>query len=170
MPQERTVGGLATAWDTDLKRLHYHVITLAKLGLLTVSGHRRRAGRTTKLYRASAPAFFVPVEFAVESPSATLALQMQESLVAARRRADGGFLYHLDDKGEPKMRTVAFSKSGDATAETWRVLALPENDARQLSKQIAAVLNSYAGRSGGGWLVHFALCPSKLPRARRRTP
>src|SRR5579864_1235174 len=67
--KEYGVGELAEKTGTEIKRLHYHVKALAKLGLLKVARSRRRGGRPIKLYRAAAPAFFVSTEIAPEPTS-----------------------------------------------------------------------------------------------------
>src|SRR5947209_14259496 len=70
--QEYGVAELAKATGMEIKRLHYHVGALARLGLLKITGRRRRGGRAIKLYRAAAPAFFVPAELESRSPSLAL--------------------------------------------------------------------------------------------------
>jgi DNA-binding transcriptional ArsR family regulator len=166
--RERAIAELAGAMGMDLRQLHYHIGVLVRRGLLVVSHTRPRAGRPIKFYRASACAYFVPSEIAVEMPSAALARQMEAALLAARRRDDEGILYEVTATGEPRMRIVAGSSQPASTpAELWRVLALSAQDAQRLSGEIRAVLAKYADRSGGAWLVHFALCPTKLPRLKR---
>jgi hypothetical protein len=168
--KEYGVAELAERTGTEIKRLHYHVNTLAKLGLLKVARSRRRPGRAIKLYRASAPAFFVPAEIAPQSSSIALVRQLQESLVAARAGREEGMLYHIDEEGEPRMKRLLTSGSNreNAAAEVWRVLALSQKDAHQLSREITAVMGKYSDRTGGTWLVHFAVAPANLPMVKDR--
>ena len=63
-PEGRSIAEVSATHDWELKRLHYHVQALEKLGLLTVVGAIKRAGRPIKLYRMAAPAWFVPARFA----------------------------------------------------------------------------------------------------------
>jgi DNA-binding transcriptional ArsR family regulator len=168
--RERTVAELAAAMGLEIKRLHYHVAALARLGLLRITKSRQRAGRPIKYYRASASAFFVPGDVAAELPSAHLTRQLQEALGAARRGQDDGVLYEVNEKGEPRMRMVALSPARNfASAEIWRMLALSSKDAQSLSAEIRALLEKYAKRSSGGssWLIHFALCSTIPQRARK---
>lgn len=165
--RERAVAELATQLEMDLRRIHYHVGALVRRRLLIVSRTRRRAGRPIKFYRAAAAAFFVPSEIAVETPSAALARQMQESLLAAHRRHGEGMLYDLAATGEPRMRLIASGRPESEPSETWHVLSISAPDAQRLSRDIRALLAKYATRSSGtAWLIHFALCPAKPPRSR----
>lgn len=68
---EGTVAGSARATGLDIRAVHRDVRALCAAGLLAVVREEKRAGRPVKVYRAVAPAFFVPF-------SATGAAEMTE--------------------------------------------------------------------------------------------
>lgn len=79
---EGTVAGAARETGLDIRALHRDVRALCAAGLLAVVREERRAGWPVKVYRAVAPAFFVPF-------SATGATEVSElgGLPAARYEA-----------------------------------------------------------------------------------
>ncbi len=79
---EGTVAGAARTTGLDLRTVHRDVRALCAAGLLEVVREVKRAGRPVKVYRAVAPAFFVPF-------SATGAAELTElgGGVAARYEA-----------------------------------------------------------------------------------
>jgi DNA-binding transcriptional ArsR family regulator len=162
---EYGVAELAHGTGIEIKRLHYHISALEKLGLLKVARSRPRAGRPIKIYRAAAPAFFVRAEIAPQPSSIPLSGLLNESLAAARAGREEGMLYHIDEGGEPRMKRIVSSDSRgvDAATEAWRVLALSQKDAQQLSREVAAVIEKYSDRTGASWLIHFAVAPADLP-------
>src|SRR5262245_51941050 len=52
--RERALAELAASTGLDLKRVHYHVTALQKLGLVRVTRKQARAGRAIKFYRTVA--------------------------------------------------------------------------------------------------------------------
>jgi len=163
--RERSVGQMAETTGVDIRRLHYHVTALRKLGLIKVARVQRRAGRPIKLYRAVADAFFVSDDIAPSSPSAALNDELRRSLAKLRDPARHGVLYRLGDDGEPRMQPVRGSGSGGApSAEQWRVLRLTRADALRLAEKIERCLGEFAGRDGAAkaYLVHFAMAPRAI--------
>ncbi len=71
LSREGTVAGTARELRLDLRIVHRDVRALCAVGLLEVVREEKRAGRPVKVYRAVAPAFFVPF-------SATGAVELTE--------------------------------------------------------------------------------------------
>jgi hypothetical protein len=162
--REYAIAELAAAIGMDVRRLHYYVRSLAALGLIRVMRTRRRAGRAIRFYRASAVAFFVPAEIETAHPSLRLAREMDENLRAVRMLRDEGTLYDVDEEGRPRLRPVASSKEkGPAAFEIWRLLRLSQAAARDLERDLTAVLKRYEDGKGAGYMVRLALAPSQLP-------
>jgi DNA-binding transcriptional ArsR family regulator len=168
--RECSIGELAGATGVDLKRLHYHVTALLELGLLVVARERRRPGRSIKIYRAIADAFFVPEEATIGRPEDALVRDLQESLARLRDPSREGVLYHLSDAGEPRMRPVrAAGTRSIPAAENWRVVRLSRADALRMAKDIETYLKALVDNPDDGcetYLVHFAFAPSPDPKPR----
>jgi hypothetical protein len=170
--RERSLAELADFTGQDLKRLHYHITALRKLGLLLVTHERRRAGRAIKIYRAVADAFFVPEKVMPSGSAAALNLELRNSLDKLRDQSRDGVVYYLGEDGEPRMRPVKSPTARSAeAAEYWTVLKLSRAEALRLARDIGECLKVYASRHGDArkhFLVHFAFAPShwgKSPRA-----
>jgi DNA-binding transcriptional ArsR family regulator len=150
---------LARRLDLDLRRVHYHLTQLVSLGLVEVVGERRRGGRPIKLYRAVAPAFFVPDEVAPARSSTALRDELEAALARAHDPEREGVLYFVGDEG-PRMRPVRSTGRGPAATETWRVLRLTRVEAARLAEDIDARLRASEG-SGEPYLIHFAMAPRR---------
>jgi DNA-binding transcriptional ArsR family regulator len=168
--RELSLTELADATNLELKKLHYHVTALRKLGLLVVTRERRRAGRAVKMYRAKATAFFVPESVLPSGSAAALTQELRRSLDNRRDRSQDGVIYYLGDDGEPLMRPVKtpIARHADAV-EYWKVLKLSRVEALRLAKDIGDCLKRYTGRRGAQdtYLVHFAFAPRESATARR---
>lgn len=168
--QPRSVSALAGLTGADLKRLHYHVTALQKLGLLIVARAQKRGGRPIKFYKAAAEAFFIPADLVPHSPSRALEDELRGALARLADLAHEGVLYHLDDDGKPRMRMVrAPAPANGAGGESWRILRLSRAEALELTRQIDAYLNAPRGGGegpSGEYLIHFAIAP----RAKTRGP
>lgn len=162
---------LADFTGQELKRLHYHVTVLRKLGLLLVTHERRRAGRAVKVYRAVADAFFVPEKFMPFGSGAALNMELRNTLDKLRGQSRDGVLYYLGEDGEPRMRPVKNPTARpDEAAEYWNVLKLSRTEALRLARDIGDCLKGYASRHGDArknYLVHFALAPSHSAKPAR---
>jgi len=165
--RERSLSELASITGWELKRLHYHVATLAKLGLVVVSGRRARAGRAVKLYRAVAEAFFIPVDLGDGSPGAAMAKELRDALARIADPAREGVLYYLSKEGKFRMQPIGNGGPKQLpTAECWRVLRLSTTEASRLAAEMDACLKAAAERSRGAtrnYLVHFAFAPRLMP-------
>jgi DNA-binding transcriptional ArsR family regulator len=169
--QECSLVELSGITGLELKRLHYHVTALRKLGLLVVTHERQRAGRAIKIYRAVADAFFVSEKVMPSGSAAALTIQLRSSLDKLRDRSRDGVIYHLGEDGEPRMQPV---KSPTATpspaAEYWKVLKLSRAEALRLTREIDNCLQAYIHRHSDAsetFLVHFAIAPSRMHASRR---
>ena len=175
--REQSASELATATGVALKRLHYHLGALERLGLVAVAGRRARAGRPIKLYRAVADAFFVPAGAAAASPSEALAAELRQALARHADRSHDGMQYQLGEKGEFLMRPVENQRAGQVpTADHWRVLQLSPAEALRLAADLDACLKAAVERSQGAtktYLAHFAFAPrldSGAPVGLKREP
>jgi predicted ArsR family transcriptional regulator len=168
---DRTLAEIAGTAELDLKRLHYHVGQLCRLGLVRVTGARRRAGRPVKFYRAVADAFFVPAEVAASGPSKALAMQLDRSLAALRTRTQEGVLYCRSQDSGPQIRAVADPAAKNiAAAELWRVLRLSRSEATSLAREIKDLINHHARNqrpTDKPYLVHFAFAPSEPAESKK---
>ena len=155
----RSVGEAATAFNMDLKSLHYHVRRLVDLGLLAEVGLRPRGGRPIKLYRAVAKAFFLSGEIAPKLFGDNLSRELRECFERRASRVESGIVFAASRRGSPRARLVA-ERAQTAAAEMWRVLRLSESEAASLRQDLLTLLNRYhrsAGGSGGDiFLVHAA--------------
>jgi predicted ArsR family transcriptional regulator len=162
---DRTLAEIARTAELDLKRLHYHVGQLCRLGLVKITGSRRRAGRPVKFYRAVAEAFFVPAEVAASGPSKALATQLDRSLAALRNRTQEGVLYFRSQDSGPQIRAVPDPAAKNVpAAELWRVLRLSRSEATSLARGIKDLVNHHARNqrtTEKSYLVHFAFAPTE---------
>ncbi len=161
--QQRSAGELACVTGVELKRLHYHLSALEKLGLVVVAGRRARAGRPVKLYRAAADAFFVPAEAMAASPNDALAAELREAQARLADPSRAGILYHLGEGGAFLMRPVVSQGARQVpAADCWRVLQLSPVEAHRLAAELDACLKAAAERSQGAtnaYLTHYAFAP-----------
>lgn len=165
IPRPRSVAELAASEGIELKRLHYHVGALVRIGLLTVTGERRRAGRPIKSYRAVAEAFFVPQGLAEAAPGDALAVELRQSLRMERERTHAGTLFYSED-GRPRMRPVAGRTNASTAfaAEHWQLLRLSKDQAARLLDELARCVAACADQPppsrGATCLVHIAIAPT----------
>jgi hypothetical protein len=125
----------------ELKRLHYHLTALERLGLVVVAGRRARAGRPVKLYRAVGDAFFVTAGATDVSPSDALAAELRAARAGLADRTREGVLYSSSAQGEFRIRPVEESRVGRLpTADCWRVLRLSPAEALRLGAELDACL------------------------------
>jgi DNA-binding transcriptional ArsR family regulator len=166
--REYSIAELSSVSGIEIRKLHYHVQALAALGLVKITGTRRRGGRPIKLYRASAPAYFVPAELQPVLPSIELGYEMDEALEAARTGRQEGLIFYVDEHNRRRMIPVATPGTiVNPASELWRVLNLSDRQAGSLLDEIKAVLSRYESRQGAPWLVRLALAPRKTPKAKR---
>lgn len=148
----------------DLKRLHYHVGRLSKLGLIEICAVRARAGRPIKLYRAVRDTFFIPEELFSRPFGEELSAELREGLGADSSRAARGLLLTVGRDGEPVGRVVKRHDEPVESFELWRVLKLSSADIARLRSEIDAVLRRFQSNSSGRsqvYLIHAAAARRK---------
>lgn len=157
--QPLSVAEAAERSKTDLKRLHYYVERLLNADLLAVDSVRRRAGRPIKLYRAVAPAFYVPSESLPKPSTDEVAQELRQLLQADEARASAGILVSLGANMEPKVEFVSLGDKPRAGFELWRILRLGRGDFERLRDELDAVISRYQAspaNRGQVFLVHAA--------------
>jgi hypothetical protein len=163
--REASLTQIARLTRVDLRRVHHHVTALCALGLIVVVQERPRAGRAIKIYRAVAPAFFVPQNLTAAEPAAPLAVEMEKSLGRMRAMTRSGVIYEVSETGTARMRPVSRPGPGAVpTAEIWQVLRLSRSDAEHLAGDLASCLRRYAQKDserGEPYVVHCALAPRR---------
>jgi DNA-binding transcriptional ArsR family regulator len=162
--RERALSELARDMDVELKRLHYHVTVLEKLGLVVVSRVVARAGRPIKIYAGIAASFFVPARFTAVEPGDALAVELRQALARARLRTRDGIVYDVGDSGQPRMRAVPGPEQRPARAmERWWNLSLTVAERTALAAAIEACIQPYVARDpvkGERCVVHCAFAPA----------
>lgn len=161
--------------NTTLRRVQRFL----KLGLLEVAAEAPRAGRATKLYRASAEVFFVPFEVThAESLEAALAERdaywerlLRRNVVRGRREALGnwGTRFYRDARGRlqvqtavtPDVNATTLDPDACATLSLWRdQLQLDFADAKALQREMFALVQRYQKRTGAQrYVVRMGLAP-----------
>lgn len=168
--QERSLQCLATMLRMPLSLAYYHVGRLRALSLIEIARREPRAGRAVKLYRALAKSFFVPARLLSRSPSDKLSTELRAALERGRSRASGsgGTMYYVDGRSMPRMRPVE-GRYAQVAFEAWRILEITDRDARELAKQMSALLSRYERLHSAGTRVYLAHCAvvRREPRNRR---
>ena len=159
--REQSLAEVCSASGLAMGYVHYHAGRWVQLGLLEVSGERRRAGRPVKLYRAAGDAFFVAEAYLPRSANAGLADELARGLDQARANdGDSGLLF-LVENGRPRIRRIDGPARGPAT-EMWRFLDLDETAAAALEAELETLARRYGDRPGARtrpYLFHVALAP-----------
>lgn len=161
-----SVGEAAIDMDMDIRRAHYFVRRLLRLGLLEVAEERSRAGRAIKLYRTVSDAFFIPHEAAPKGFGDDLTRELRESLALDLARSDGGIVFTANEAGSVRGKFVGERGSSVGAAEMWRALRLRPRELAALKQDITALLDRYQQSSGGkgaAFLVHAAVAPRLKP-------
>lgn len=134
--------------------LSHHLRRMVGLGLVQVVGHRPRAGRASKLYRASARTYFIPAAWCKVLPGDQLARELRTAL--QRAHSPKGLL--LTSEGGPRMQLLLHEPRADTT-ELWMRLHLTPAAAREFNAEVRALFERWRGRAnpkGAGYLVHAA--------------
>ena len=160
VPEPRSVGEAAAAFNMNLKSIHYHVRRLVELGLLSEVATRPRGGRPIKLYRAVAKAFYISGEVAPKLFGDDLSRELRDCIEQRSSRTDIGIVFAASRRGSPRARAILGEQGGATAIEMWRVLRLSKTEATSLRHDLLALLNEYqrtAGKYGGeAFLVHAA--------------
>jgi len=156
----RSLAEVARAGGFDLKRLHHHVLRFCRLGLLDVVETRARGGRPIKLYRTTAPAFFVPHAAAPELMTERLARDLRASLRRAAAQPGKGLVISADAQGSPRLEAARGDAPPEAM-ETWRVLRLSPEDRAAFAAELDGLIARFDQRGQGrAYIVHAAVAPA----------
>ncbi len=174
MQREWSIAALSADLAHDLSSVHYHVGQLVKHDLVCITRTEKRAGRSVKHYRASAPSFFVPFALtdfetllafwqAILEPSHT-AFVRKLVAVAERRNSDPqgwGVLLECDALSGLKLRSEprpAFAPTDPVSWLSEDDLKLTHAEARALQLELRAVIAKYQHLSGpNGYVVRAGL-------------
>ena len=168
--------------------LLYHVNKLLALGLLEVAQIKRRRGRASKLYRASAERFFIPFSLTqadtVESFSVGSSVQFerrfQQDLIAAEIgvgddwgvaiyvMADGSLSIDLTASREHPAEDTAFALNAKHPAvwSSWLELNLSFKEAKSLQKELVDLWSRYKQKRNPdelSYTLRLGLAPVKEP-------
>jgi hypothetical protein len=166
----REIGAAEAARELGLPvgQLAYRVRALAAKGLLEVTGSAPRAGRAITLYRAAeeirAPLALLPYDdvrsfFGLVDDGlrqvflASLARMadragLRDWVVRLHRAADGGIRLDLAPEGGAWDPAVLLGERAPAVAFNWVPVALGDADAKELQRELLALVGRYAGRPG----------------------
>jgi DNA-binding transcriptional ArsR family regulator len=157
--QTCTMTMLVAASGMSYSLVTHHLRRMVALGLAEVVGETPRAGRASRLYRATAKSYLIPVEWVETMPGEQLARTLREAL--DRQRAPIGLL--LWSEGGPRMRLLLDAPRPD-TLELWQQLRLSPAAARQFNAELEALIQRWRGQqgtAGATYLVHAAC--ARLP-------
>jgi hypothetical protein len=163
----RSIAEVAAEQQHDLKRLHYHVGQLEKLGLLAVADAVKRAGRPIKLYRTTAEAWFVPARLAPRAAH-DLAERLDRGLELGHLKRKGGALFYASETGAPRVRALEPEGAAAPSVDLWRTLKLAPQDAAALMAEVEDLLYRWAARrdeAGQPLVVRLAVAPDPEPQA-----
>ncbi len=185
MRAERSTSEAAAELGVPVKDMAYRVQRMLRVGLLSVTGEQRRAGRPVKRYRAPRR-FFVPFAVLPEADLVEmfeeLVTPLQAGLLQGMVRAvtdtewnvhDWGYRVELNDKGEASV--IPLSQEGDPSAHIYDQilqddapavflgyvpLRLDFPRAKELQRDLIELLGRYQQDRGSGvYWVSAALAP-----------
>ena len=184
--EELSLSEAARRLEVRPNALLYHVNKLLALGLLEVSQVKKRKGRASKLYRASAERFFIPFSLTqadtVESFSVGNSVQFerrfQQDLIAAEIEvgddwgvaicvmADGSLSIDLTASREHPTEDTAFILNAEHPAvwSSWLELNLSLKEAKTLQKELVDLWSRYKQRSNPdepSYTLRLGLAPVK---------
>ena len=157
--QTCTMAMLVAASGMSYSLVTHHLRRMITHGLAEVVGETPRAGRASRLYRATAQSYLIPIEWCETLPGDQLQRDLREAL--DRQRAPKGLLL-WSEKG-PRMRLLLDSPRPEAL-ELWQHLRLSAAAARQFNGELEALLQRWRGQqnaSGATYLAHVAC--ARLP-------
>jgi DNA-binding transcriptional ArsR family regulator len=163
--QPLSVSEAAARVGQPLERVHHHVISLTRKGLLRVVRQEKRKGRPIKYYRAAAESFFVPLALLHRSPGAGLAAELRASLDEELFRSpDDGILFFTEG-GQPRVSHFGQSRTSNTAGEFWHIVSLPPDRVGALAMELKALMQKYEAVLGEGqpYLLHAAYAPRKDP-------
>ena len=164
--EAKSISRVADELAIPIKKIHYHMTSLAQLGLLHVVAERPRNGRPIKLYQAIADSFFIPRSL-MEDANRSLRKALYSALDEARIRAGGGTYLSVQDDGSMRMQPIKSDPTqAFGATEAWMTLHLSQEAAQRLQADIMAVIKDSIDKpqtsAGQPVLVHFAVAPHKI--------
>lgn len=169
--RETTIGTAARHAGATVQVMHYWVGRLVDLGLLHVTRHEPRRGRSIKYYQAVADAFFVPfaatpvetLEALLTQHDARLQAELTRGLVEAflesvddplawgiKVRAGGGraLEWGREDSDETCPLLEAVQRAwGPPIFASWQSLALTHEEAKELQNDLWSIWQRYEKRA-----------------------
>jgi DNA-binding transcriptional ArsR family regulator len=152
--QTCTMTMLVAATGMSYSLVTHHLHRMIALGLAEVVGETPRAGRASRLYRATAQSYLIPVEWCETLPGDQLLRELREAL--DRQRSPKGLLLWSEDGA--RMRLILDEPRPD-TLELWLRLRLAPAAARQFNSELESLLQHWRGQqspSGAVYLTHVA--------------
>lgn len=153
--QELSPSTLSERTGLSLSLLHHHLGKLLGLGLISVAGETKRAGRPVRCYRAVAHEFFVPGHLRGDGPGRALARELAIALEASRAREGGAGVAYYIDEGRPRMRIVR-DAGGEQYFEAWLRLSLTRRQASELAGDLDELFHRYAAGGKQNEKTHLA--------------
>lgn len=146
MAEPLTLAALGRAVQMPLNLLHYHIGRYLALGLVVIDHEAPRAGRAQKVYRATARAFFVPVELLPELPGAEFTRQLRDALDHRHWQSVSGITISHDGQ-HPHVMLEKHPGDMAQAIEIWLDMGLAAADARALLADLRAVADKYRQRA-----------------------
>ena len=177
--RERTASEVARTYKVDIKRLLFQIRRMTTLGLLTVTRTESRRGSPVKHYRATADAFFVPLEVTGEETleamvnhwSMSLQPLFLQSYARAVAQVSSGWgvrisrdpqgLLHISPAISPEADWNSFEPQAPMVMEGWLTdLRLDFEDAKAFQYELGALYLKYVGRNGATrYIARMAIAP-----------
>jgi hypothetical protein len=157
-----SVAAAARLVGEPIGRVHYHVTSRVRRGLLRVVREEKRAGRPVRYYRAAAASFLVPLDLLDRSPGTGLAAELRASLDDALLRSEEDGILFFTESGEPRVSWFGQAGATGAAGEFWQIVGLAEPDVAALGAELRALMLKYEARSSAGgksYLIHAAFAP-----------
>lgn len=152
--RECSMADLVSRSSMSYSLLSHHLRRLVALGLVRVVGTAPRAGRASRLYRATAHSYFIPAALCKALPGEQLAQELREALLNTRNPT--GLLLRNEDG--PRMRLI-FSDPRPDTSELWLRLRLSPEAVHQFNDELQTLFERWREHKdpqGGVYLVHGA--------------
>jgi hypothetical protein len=170
--EEHTLSSAAAAVGVRPSTMAYWLPRFCSVGLVTVTGRRKRAGMASACYRSAADVFVLEAgqveQQRLEAFLTEPATAIDEQISQAARRMDIWSQLRLELRGDPqtagidiRIRPAERDDQGVVVLQLFDALTLSREQARELRGELIAVIQRYKtspGR-GGDYLVHLALAP-----------
>ena len=177
MREEQSLGSAAAELEMPASSLAYWVTRFQKAGLVTVVRREARAGKPIPIYRAVADEFQIPLEALPPG-------KRDEFLNGSRRHMFDEFTKAVDRVAERYLRRgISVRPHTDrgveidfldpeeelpvAIAESWGVVSLTDDEARELQNTLQALSKKYSQRREEKGTKRHVMVLGLAPRPRR---